>query len=93
MIFADGLSEEACDRIANSKAPRASWSRAAFGQVAVVRPCGCPVWIRVTDLVDEAVGLRARCRRLCTALGQVRTASDQVLTPFPPAIHPPYCML
>ena len=28
--------------------------------------------------MDEAVGLRARCRRLCTALGQVRTASDQV---------------
>ena len=28
--------------------------------------------------MDEAVGLRARCRRLCTALAQVRTASDQV---------------
>ena len=31
--------------------------------------------------------------QVCTALGQVRTASGQVLTPFPPAIHPPYYML
>ena len=31
--------------------------------------------------------------QVCTALGQVRTASGQVLTPFPPAIHPPYYVL